>query len=67
MHSTSIGLERVTNTGKTDFSDFAGRWVTVNGRRIFIKDGETPNEAFDRTFFGKKKPKSPEPKKKRKG
>lgn len=41
---------------KVDFSDFAGRWVTVNGRHIFIKDGETPDEAFDRTFFGKKKP-----------
>ncbi|MCR4622657.1 MAG: hypothetical protein K5663_11310 [Clostridiales bacterium] len=26
-----------------------GRWVTINGRRVFIGDGETPTEAIERS------------------
>jgi len=38
-----------------EYKEQAGRWVTVGGKKIFIKDGEKPQEAFDRTFYGKKK------------
>lgn len=37
-----------------------GRWVTVRGRRVFIKDGETPSQAIERSkkyekkFYGSK-------------
>ena len=31
-----------------------GRWVTMKGTRVFIKDGETPQEAIDRAM-GKQK------------
>ena len=27
-----------------------GRWVTMKGTRVFIKDGETPQEAIDRAM-----------------
>ena len=32
-----------------------GRWVTMNGARVFIKDGETPQEAIDRALGKSKK------------
>ena len=34
-----------------------GRWVTMKGARIFIKDGETPQEAIDRAMGKSKKKK----------
>lgn len=42
----------------SDYEQSDGIWVTVNGRHIFVKDGETKEEAFDRTFYGKKPEKS---------
>ena len=26
--------------------DMGGEWKTINGARVFIKDGQTPKEAF---------------------
>lgn len=46
----NIGRERVIKMGN-EFED--GRWVTVGGKRIFIRASETAEDAFNRTFFGK--------------
>lgn len=35
-----------------------GRWVTINGQHIFIKDGQSPMDAFIRQTGGKKKKKA---------
>lgn len=32
------------------YKDQAGRWITVKGKKVFIKDGESQEDAFNRTF-----------------
>lgn len=41
-----------------EYEEQKGKWVTVKGRRIFIKDGESPDEALNRTFGIKNPPQS---------
>lgn len=37
--------------------DEEGRWVTMRGRRVFIREGQDPKDALAENLAGKKKPK----------
>lgn len=41
-----------TATVKTDLDDDKGRWITMRGTHVFIKEGETPKEAIMRKVAG---------------
>ncbi len=40
----------------TDDEGHAGSWITMNGRHVFIRDGETPEAALERSLSEKYKP-----------
>lgn len=44
-----VGIKRLKK-----FSEPAeeGRWVTMRGRKVFIREGDTPREALDRSLKG---------------
>lgn len=36
------------------YEEKEGRWITVNGKHIFVLEGESNEDAYNRVFFGKK-------------